>query len=96
MRLPSTFCYLKRVHVRSQGRGRSGYFLGCAAYLDDGHLTVLLRHCRNTRLRRPFPVVALDPPTIELGDPENFDGFVPLSETAGHLTAADATYEGFG
>jgi hypothetical protein len=74
--------YLNRVRVRSPRGGLSGYFHGCTAYLDNGHVTVLLRHRRNPRLRRAFPVLALDPPTIEVDDPHNYDGFVPLTPMA--------------
>lgn len=74
--------YLYRVHVRSQNGELSGYFCGCTAYLDNGHLTVLLRHRRNPRLRRPFAVLVLDPPAIELDDPQNYHGFVPLTPMA--------------
>ncbi len=74
--------YFKRVHVKSEGH-LSGYFSGCTGYRDDGHLIVLLSHCRSPRLRRPFPLVGLDPPTIEVGDPQNYEGFVPLAAMAG-------------
>jgi hypothetical protein len=74
--------YLKRVEVRSANGELCGYFRGCTAYLDNGHLTVLLRHRRNPRLRRPFAVLALDPPIIEVNDPHNYDGFVPLTPMA--------------
>jgi hypothetical protein len=74
--------YLKRVEARSAKGELCGYFCGCTAYLDNGHLTVLLRHRRNPRLRRPFAVLALDPPIIEVDDPHNYDGFVPLTPMA--------------
>jgi hypothetical protein len=45
-------------------------------------LTVLLRHRCNTRLRRPFPLVTLEPPTIEVDDPHNYEGFVPIEPMA--------------
>ena len=54
--------YLNRVEVRSEKGKLSGHFRGCTAYLDNGHLIVLLRHRPNPRLRRPFAVLALDPP----------------------------------
>jgi hypothetical protein len=63
MRLPSHARmnrYCQRVHVRSGSGGQSGYFRGCITYFDNGHLTVLLRHRCNTRLRRPFPLVTLE------------------------------------
>jgi hypothetical protein len=74
--------YLQRVHVRSRSGGQSGYFRGCIAYFDNGHLNVLLRHRRNPRLRRPFPLVTLEPPTIEVDDPQNYEGFVPITPMA--------------
>ena len=70
--------HLSRVQTVSRGGAASGYFVGCTAYSDGGQLSVLLRHRRGPRLRRPFPIVTLDPPTIELDDPENYHGFVPL------------------
>lgn len=48
---------------------------------------MVLRHRRGLRLRRPFPVVALDPPTIEIDDPQNYEGFVPI---APRVRAAEA------
>jgi hypothetical protein len=57
-------------------------FVGCTAYLDSGRLAVLLCHRRRPRLRRPFPIVALDPPTIEVDDPQKYEGLVPLAPTA--------------
>jgi hypothetical protein len=60
----------------------TGYFVGCAAYLDNGRLAVVLRYRRSPRLRRPSPVVVLDPPTIEADDPQKYEGFVPLAPTA--------------
>ena len=83
MRLPSHARmnrYCQRVHVRSGSGRQSGYFRGCITYFDNGHLTVLLR-C-NTRLRRPFPLVTLEPPTIEVDDPRNYEGFVPIEPMA--------------
>jgi hypothetical protein len=74
--------YLNRVDVRSPDGELSGYFRGCTVYLDSGHLTVLLRHRRNPRLRRPFAVLAIDPPAIELDDPKDYDGFIPLRPMA--------------
>ena len=74
--------YLQRVHVRSRIGGQPGYFRGCIAYFDNGHLSVLLRHRRNPRLRRPFPLVTLEPPTIEVDDPQNYEGFVPIRPMA--------------
>jgi hypothetical protein len=74
--------YLSRVQTRSPCGVPSGYFVGCNAYPDSGRLTVVLRHRRSPRLRRPFPVVALDPPTIEIDDPQNYEGFVPIAPSA--------------
>jgi hypothetical protein len=74
--------YFQRVQVRSGSGGQSGYFRGCIAYFDNDHLTVLLRHRRNPRLRRPFPLVTLEPPTIEVDDPQNYEGFVPIAPMA--------------
>jgi len=74
--------YCQRVHVRSGSCGQSGYFRGCITYFDNGYLTVLLRHRCNTRLRRPFPLVTLEPPTIEVDDPHNYEGFVPIEPMA--------------
>jgi hypothetical protein len=70
--------HFNRVQTISRGGAASGYFVGCTAYSDGGQLSVVLRHRRGRRLRRPFPIVALDPPTIELDDPQNYHGFVPL------------------
>jgi hypothetical protein len=66
-----------RVKVRSRGGRFPGYFRGCTAYLYHGQLTVLLRYRHNPQLRRPFPVVALESPTIELDDPQDYEGFIP-------------------
>jgi hypothetical protein len=74
--------YFQRVHVGSESGELSGYFRGCSAYFDNGQFTVLLRHRRNPRLRRPFPLVTLDPPTIEVDDPQNYEGFVPIAPMA--------------
>jgi hypothetical protein len=74
--------YLSRVQTRSPHGVPSGYFVGCTAYPDSGQLTVVLRHRRGLRLRRPFPVVTLDPPTIEIDDPQNYEGFVPVASSA--------------
>lgn len=72
---------LSRVHTRSPCGVPFGYFVGCTAYPESERLTVVLRH-RRGRLRRPFPVVALDPPTIEVDDPQNYEGFVPVASSA--------------
>jgi hypothetical protein len=85
MSLPSraaTYRYFRQVQVRSGDGGQSGYFRGYAAYFDNAQWTVLLRHCRNPRLRRPFPVVMFDPPTIEVDNPQDYDGFVPITPMA--------------
>jgi hypothetical protein len=74
--------YFQLVQVRSRSGGQSDYFRGCIAYFDNGHLTVLLRHRRNPQLRRPFPLVTLAPPTIEVDDPHNYEGFVPIAPMA--------------
>ena len=71
--------YLSRVQTGSPRGVPSGYFVGCIAYPDSGRLTVVLCHCRSPRLRRPFPVVALDPPMIEIDDPQNYEGFVSMA-----------------
>jgi len=52
------------------------------SYFDTGNLTVLRRHRRDQRLRRPLPLVALDPPAMEVDDPQNYEGFVPIAPTA--------------
>jgi hypothetical protein len=70
--------YLRRVQTRSPLGMASGYFVGCTAYPDAGQLTVMLRHRCGLRLRRVFPVATIDPPTIEIDDPENYEGFVPI------------------
>jgi hypothetical protein len=70
--------YLSRVQVISQEGIPFGYFVGCTAYLDNGQLTVMLRHRCNTRVRRSVPLIELDPPTIAITDPQNYEGFVPL------------------
>jgi hypothetical protein len=54
----------------------SGYFVGCTASLENGRLTVMFRHRGDPRLLRVLPVVALDPPTVEVDDPQNYAGFV--------------------
>jgi hypothetical protein len=74
--------FFNRVQVRSREGLFSGYFRGCTAYLDNGQLTVLLRHRRNPQLRRPFPVVALEPPTIELDNPQDYEGLIPHTPMA--------------
>jgi hypothetical protein len=69
MPLPSCarmYRYFQRVHVRSESGRQSGYFRSCSAYFDNGQFTVLLRHRRNPRLRRPFPLLTLDPRTKEV------------------------------
>ncbi len=70
--------YFSCVQTVSRDGAASGYFVGCITYSDGGQLSVLLRHRRGPRLRRPFPIVTLDLPTIELDDPENYHEFVPL------------------
>ena len=85
MPLPSSarmYRYFQRIHVRSESAGQSGYFRGCSAYFDNGRFIVLLRHRRIPRLRRPFPLVMLDPPTMEVDDPQNYEGFVPFAPMA--------------
>jgi hypothetical protein len=74
--------YFQRIDVISRSGGQSGYFRSCSAYFDNGHLTVPLRHRRNPRLRRPFRLVALDPPAMEVDDPQNYEGFVPIAPMA--------------
>jgi len=74
--------YLSRVLIVSREGVPSGYIAGCTAYLENGRLTVVLRRRRDPRLRRPLPVVALDPPTIEVDDPQNYEGFVPRAPMA--------------
>jgi hypothetical protein len=74
--------YLSRLQARSPLGLPFGYFAGCTAYPDSQGLTVMLRHRRGLRLRRPFPVVALDPPTIEIDDPQNYEGFIPIARRA--------------
>jgi hypothetical protein len=70
--------YISRVQVESREGVPYGYFVGCNAYLDKGRLTVVLRHRCSPRLRRPFAVVALDPPTIEVENPQSYEGFVAV------------------
>jgi hypothetical protein len=71
------------------GKARlSANFVGSTAYLNNGRLPVVLRHCRSFRLRRPFPVVALDPPTIEVDNPQKYEVFVPLAPMAAWDCAA--------
>jgi hypothetical protein len=74
--------YLSRVQIASREGVPSGYFVGCTAYLENGRLSVVLCRRRDPRLRRLLPVVALDPPTIEVDDPQNYDGFVPRATVA--------------
>ena len=74
--------YIGRVQIRSREGVQFGYFVGCTAYFENGRLTVVLRRRRDPRLRRPLPVVALDPPTIEVDDPQNYEGFVPRAPMA--------------
>lgn len=71
-----TYRYFQRVCVRSESREDAGYFSSCSAYIGNGRLTVLLRHRWNPRVRRPFPLIMLDPPTIEIEGPQNYAGFV--------------------
>jgi hypothetical protein len=72
--------YFSRIRTISQTGAASGYFHGCTAYSDNGRLLVVLRHRRGPQLRRPFPIVTLDPPTIEIDAPQNYEGFVALAE----------------
>jgi hypothetical protein len=70
---------------RTLDRGKArlpANFVGCTTYLDNGRLAVVLRHRRSPRLRRPFPVVALDPTTIEVDAPQKYEGFVPFAPLA--------------
>jgi hypothetical protein len=79
MSLPSraaTYRYFRQVQVRSGGSGQCGYIRGCTGYCDNGHLTVLLRRRDDPRPRRPFPLVSADPLTIEVSDPQDYEGFV--------------------
>jgi len=77
-----TYRYFQRVQVRSGSGEQSGYFRGCSAYLDNGQFAVLLRRRDNPRLRRPFRLLMLDPPTLEVDDPHNYEGFVPIAPMA--------------
>ena len=70
--------YFSRVHARSRAGAASGYFVGCTAYPDSGRWIVVLRHRHSPQWRRPFSVVGLDPPTIEIDAPQDYEGFVPL------------------
>jgi hypothetical protein len=72
--------YLNRVQVISQEGVPFGYFVGCTAYLDNGQLTVVLRHRCSSRFRRPVRLIELDPPTIAITDPQKYEGFVPFPE----------------
>ena len=72
--------YFSRVQVISQEGVPFGYFVNCDAYLDNGKFTVVLRHRHRPGLRRPVPVLELDPPTIEIIDPQDYEGFVRLPE----------------
>ena len=83
--------HIDRVQIKSREGVQSGYFVGCTAYLENGRLTVVLRRRRDPRLRRPLPVVALDPPTIEIDDPQNYEGFVPLAPIAASESDALST-----
>jgi len=74
--------YFQRVQVRPGSGGQSGYFRGCTAHLENGQWTVLLRHRRDPALRRPFRLVVADPPTIEVDDPQDYEGFVPITPLA--------------
>jgi hypothetical protein len=69
------------VQIVSREGVPSGYFVGCTASLENGRLTVMFRH-RDPRLHRVLPVVALDPPTIELDDPQNYACFVARGAVA--------------
>jgi hypothetical protein len=82
--------YLSRLQARSSLGVLSGYFAGCTAYPESGRLTVVLRHRFGLRLRRPFSVVALDPPTIEIDNPQNYEGFVPIARGAHRPRRADS------
>jgi hypothetical protein len=66
-------------YTLDRSSGQSGYFRSCSAYFDNGQFTVLARHRRNPRLRRPFPLFTLDPPTMEVDHPQNYEGFVPFA-----------------
>jgi len=72
--------FFSRVQIRSRDGVPCGHFAGCTAYFDNGRFIVVLRHCRGARLCRPFPAVTLDPPTIEVDNPQNYEGFVPLGQ----------------
>jgi hypothetical protein len=72
--------YISQVQIVSREGVPYGYFVGCNAYLDNARLTVVLRHRSNPRLRRPVADVASDPPTIELENPQNYEGFVALAD----------------
>lgn len=74
--------YFSSVQIKSRDGQISGYVAGCTGYLEDGQLTVVLRHRRSSRLRRRFPVLATGPPTIELADPQDYEGFVPVTPRA--------------
>jgi hypothetical protein len=74
--------YLNRMQIVSREGVPSGYFAGCTAYLENGRLSVMLRRRRDSRPRRLLPVGALDPPTIEVDDPKNCEGFVPRAAVA--------------
>ena len=78
----SMYRYFQRIHVGSESGEPFGYFRGRSTYFDNGQFTVLLRPRHNPRLCRPFPLVTLDPPTIELDDPQNYEGFVPIAPMA--------------
>ena len=83
--------YLNRLQARSPLGVPSGYFAGCTAHPDSRGLTVMLRHRLGLRLRRPFPVVALDPPTIEIDDPQNYEGFIPIARRAHRPQRSDGS-----
>jgi hypothetical protein len=74
--------YIGRVYVRSPEGVLCGYFPGCTAYSEDGESSVLLGQRLDPRLRRPFPIIALDPPTIGIDDPQSYRGFVPRTPMA--------------
>ena len=73
--------HLARVNVKSTSGKVIGYFSLCPAHRGtDGRLYVSLRLVVHPTVRDPYPILSSHPlPTIELNDPESYDGFVRLA-----------------
>jgi hypothetical protein len=71
---------LKRVNVKSTDGVLIGHFNSCPAHLVNREQFVTLRLVVHPTARVPFRIVSSDPvPTIELNDPQNYDGFTLLA-----------------